>query len=86
MKETDLYNIDCNNIEDILTKNNENNVVVTVKNDQKYRDLRKIILHQKKKIDEQSSKIKILEALISKENNIDLNKNDDNIIMKFFNK
>ena len=86
MKETDLYNIDCNDIEDILTKNNENNVVVTVKNDQKYRDLRKIILHQKKKIDEQSSKIKILEALISKENNIDLNKNDDNIIMKFFNK
>ena len=86
MKETDLYNIDCNDIEDILAKNNENNVVVTVKNDQKYRDLRKIILHQKKKIDEQASQIKILEELISKENNIDLNKNDDNIIMKFFNK
>ena len=28
MKETDLYNIDCNDIEDILAKNNENNVFI----------------------------------------------------------
>ena len=83
MKETELYNIDCNNIEDILTQKKEQVVEVTVKNDQKYRDLRKIILTQKRKIDEQASQIKILEELLSKENNINLKNKDDNIIMNF---
>lgn len=83
MKETELYNISCNNIKDILSQTKEG-TSVSVKNDMKYRDLRKIILQQNKKIDEQASKIKILEGLVSKENNINLNNDDDNSIMKFF--
>ena len=82
MKETELYKISCNNIKDILTQTKEG-TTISVKNDMKYRDLRKIILQQNKKIDEQASKIKILEGLVSKENNINLN-NDDNSIMTFF--
>ena len=83
MKETELYKISCNNIKDILSQTKEG-TPVSVKNDMKYRDLRKIILQQNKKIDEQASKIKILEGLVSKENNINLNNDDNNSIMNFF--
>ena len=66
MKETELYNIECNNIEDILIKKKEQVIDVTVKNDKKYRDLRKIIMIQNKKLEEKDSQIKILEELLSK--------------------
>jgi len=83
MKENELYNIDCNNIEDILIKKKEQVIDVTVKNDKKYRDLRKMIMIQNKKLEEKDSQIKILEELLSKENNINLN-NKDNYIMNLF--
>ena len=70
MDENDLYKIDCENIENIISKIKNkplNSEEVSVSNDKKYRDLRKIIMQQKRQIDELESKIKILENIISKD-------------------
>ena len=70
MDENDLYKIDCENIENIISKIKNkplNNEEVSVSNDKKYRDLRKTIMIQRKEIDDLKSKIKILENIVSKE-------------------
>ena len=68
MDELNLYKIDCENIEHIIKKDRYNmeDVEVSVKNDEKYRHLRTIIMKQRKEIDDLKSKNKILEELISK--------------------
>ena len=70
MDENDLYKIDCENIENIISKIKNkplNNEEVSVSNDKKYRELRKTIMIQRKEIDDLKSKIKILENIVSKE-------------------
>ena len=70
MDENDLYKIDCEDIENIISKIKNkplNNEEVSVSNDKKYRDLRKTIMIQRKEIDDLKSKIKILENIVSKE-------------------
>ena len=68
MDELNLYKIDCEDIEHIIKKDKYNmkDVEVSVKNDEKYRHLRTIIMKQRKEIDDLKSKNKILEELISK--------------------
>jgi len=68
MDELNLYKIDCEDIEHIINKDRYNmeDVEVSVKNDEKYRHLRTIIMKQRKEIDDLKSKNKILEELISK--------------------
>ena len=70
MDENDLYKIDCEDIENIISKIKNkplNNEEVSVSNDKKYRELRKTIMIQRKEIDDLKSKIKILENIVSKE-------------------
>ena len=70
MDENDLYKIDCEDIENIISKIKNkplNNEEVSVSNDKKYRDLRKTIMIQRKEIDDLKSKIKILENIVSKD-------------------
>ena len=65
--ELNLYDVDCDNINNMLMKKEElvkEKVPVNVMNDQKYRELRRIILEQKKIIKEQADRIKSLEAVI----------------------
>ena len=65
--ELNLYDVDCDNINNMLMKKEElvkEKVPVNVMNDQKYRELRRIILEQKKIIKEQEDRIKSLEAVI----------------------
>tara|TARA_Y100000768_G_C23679866_1_gene541754 strand:- start:32 stop:247 length:216 start_codon:yes stop_codon:yes gene_type:complete len=65
--ELNLYDVDCDNINNMLMKKEElvkEKVPVNVINDQKYRELRRIILEQKKIIKEQADRIKSIEALL----------------------
>ena len=65
--ELNLYDVDCDNINNMLLKKEElvkERVPVNVMNDNKYRELRGIILEQKKIIKEQSDRIRSLEAVI----------------------
>ena len=65
--ELNLYDVDCDNINNMLMKKEElvkEKVPVNVMNDQKYRELRRIILEQKKIIKEQADRIKSIEALL----------------------
>ena len=71
MDELNLYQIDCENIENIIDKVNKRSVKledkeVSVNNDEKYRSLRTVIMKQRKEIDDLKSKNKILEELVSK--------------------
>ena len=68
--ENDLYKIECDDINNIMSKIKDkplNNEEVTTLNDNKYRELRKKIMFQNKEIDSLKSKIKILENIV-KEN------------------
>ena len=86
MDELELYNINCDGIENILINKNDGQTDISAKNDQKYRDLRKIILSQKKVIEEQADKIKILETIINKEEDINIKEdnNNNNTFMSLF--
>jgi hypothetical protein len=64
--ELDIYNIDCENIENIINKNKPEELEVSVKNDEKYRELRTIILNQKKEIKNLNTQLKILQELVTK--------------------
>jgi hypothetical protein len=67
MDENDLYMIDCENIENIISKiKNKPIEEVSASNDKKYRELRKTIMIQRKEIDDLKSKIKILETIVNK--------------------
>ena len=71
MDELNLYQLDCENIESIIDKVNKRSSKledkeVSVKNDEKYRSLRTVIMKQRKEIEELKSKNKILEELVSK--------------------
>ena len=64
--ELDIYNIDCENIENFINKNKPKELEVSVKNDEKYRELRTIILNQKKEIKNLNTQLKILQELVTK--------------------
>jgi len=85
MDELELYNINCDGIENILINKNNEQTDISAKNDQKYRDLRKIILSQKKTIEDQADKIKILETIINKEEDINIKEdNNKNTFLSLF--
>ena len=65
--ELNMYDVECDNINNMLLKKEElvkEQVPVNVINDQKYRELRGIILEQKKIIKEQADRIKSLESIV----------------------
>ena len=67
MDELNIYDVECDNINNMLLKKEElvkDNVPVNIINDEKYRKLRSVILQQKKLIKEQADKIRSLEALV----------------------
>lgn len=65
--ELNMYDVECDNINNMLLKKEElvkERVPVNVINDQKYRELRGIILEQKKIIKEQADRIRSLESIV----------------------
>ena len=65
--ELNMYDVECDNINNMLLKKEElikERVPVNVMNDNKYRELRGIILAQKKIIKEQADRIRSLESMI----------------------
>ena len=65
--ELNMYDVECDNINNMLLKKEglvKEQVPVNVINDQKYRELRGIILEQKKIIKEQADRIKSLESIV----------------------
>jgi len=68
--ENELYKVECEDINNIMNKikdNSLNNDNLLALNDNKYRELRKTIMIQKKEIDDLKNKIKILENLIKED-------------------
>jgi cell division protein FtsB len=64
MDELGIYEVDCENIENIIRRNKPLQQEVSVKNDEKYRSLRAVIMKQRKEIEDLKSKNKILEELV----------------------
>ena len=67
--ELNMYDVECDNINDMLLKKEElvkERVPVNVMNDNKYRELRRIIVQQKKTIKDLQDRIKSLEAIVPK--------------------
>ena len=67
--ELKMYDVECDNINDMLLKKEElvkERVPVNVMNDNKYRELRRIIVQQKKTIKDLQDRIKSLEAIVPK--------------------
>jgi len=65
--ELNMYDVECDNINNMLLKKEElvkERVPVNVMNDNKYRELRGIILGQKKIIKEQEDRIRSLESIV----------------------
>ena len=65
--ELNMYDVECDNINNMLLKKEElikERVPVNVINDKKYRELRSIILEQKKIIREQADRIRSLESIV----------------------
>jgi len=65
--ELNMYDVECDNINNMLLKKEElikERVPVNVMNDNKYRELRAVILEQKKIIKEQADRIKSLESIV----------------------
>jgi len=63
--ELNMYDVNCDNINDLLNHKQDKIkevVPVNITNDNKYRELRKIIVQQKKIIKEQDDKIRTLLA------------------------
>ena len=63
MDELNLYNIECNNIQDILNRKKNVSKEVSSNNDEKYRELRKTIMLLRKENSELKSQLKILKEL-----------------------
>ena len=66
INELDLYDVNCDNINEILLKKEniaKETIPVNVINDEKYRHLRSIIVQQKKIILQQADQIKTLKAV-----------------------
>ena len=60
-----MYDVECDNINDMLQKKQEDvkkNVPVSAINDEKYRELRSIILQQKSIIKQQADQIRLLKT------------------------
>jgi len=67
--ELNMYDVECDNINDMLLKKEElvkEKVPVNVMNDNKYRELRRIIVQQKKTIKDLQDRIKSLEIIVPK--------------------
>lgn len=67
--ELNMYDVECDNINNMLLKKEElvkERVPVNVMNDNKYRELRRIIVQQKKTIKDLQDRIKSLEAIVPK--------------------
>ena len=65
INELDLYDVNCDNINEILLKKEniaKETIPVNVVNDEKYRHLRSIIVQQKKIILQQADQIKVLKS------------------------
>ena len=63
--ELDIYDVNCDNINEILLKKEniaKETIPVNVINDEKYRQLRSIIVQQKKIILQQADQIKVLKS------------------------
>lgn len=63
MDELNLYNIECNNIQDILNRKKNVSKEVSSNNDEKYRELRKTIMLLRKENSELKSQLKIFKEL-----------------------
>ena len=63
MEELNLYNIECNNIQDILNRKKNVSKEVSSNNDEKYRELRKIIMLLRKENSELKTQLKIFKEL-----------------------
>ena len=64
--ELDIYDVNCDNINEILLKKEniaKETIPVNVINDEKYRQLRSIIVQQKKIILQQADQIKTLKTV-----------------------
>ena len=64
--ELDIYDVNCDNINEILLKKEniaKETIPVNIINDEKYRQLRSIIVQQKKIILQQADQIKTLKAV-----------------------
>jgi hypothetical protein len=60
-----MYDVECDNINDMLQKKQDDvkqNVPVSAVNDEKYRELRSIILQQKSIIKQQADQIRLLKT------------------------
>ena len=60
-----MYDVECDNINDMLQKKQDDvkqNVPVNAVNDEKYRELRSIILQQKSIIKQQADQIRLLKT------------------------
>ena len=67
--ELNMYDVECDNINNMLLKKEElvkERVPVNVMNDNKYRELRSIIVQQKKTIKTLEDRIRSLEAVVPK--------------------
>ena len=65
INELDLYDVNCDNINEILLKKEniaKETIPVNVINDEKYRHLRSIIVQQKKIILQQADQIAVLKS------------------------
>jgi hypothetical protein len=63
MEELNLYNIECNNIQDILNRKKNVSKEVSSNNDDKYRELRKTIMLLRKENSELKTQLKIFKEL-----------------------
>lgn len=63
MEELNLYNIECNNIQDILNRKKNVSKEVSSNNDEKYRELRKTIMLLRKENSELKTQLKIFKEL-----------------------
>jgi len=67
--ELNMYDVECDNINNMLLKKEElvkERVPVNIMNDNKYRELRSIIVQQKKTIKTLEDRIRSLEAVVPK--------------------
>ena len=65
INELDLYDVNCDNINEILLKKEniaKETIPVNIINDEKYRQLRSIIVQQKKIILQQADQINVLKS------------------------
>ena len=69
MEELNLYNIECNNIQDILNRKKNVSKEVSSNNDEKYRELRKTIMLLRKENSELKTQLKIFKELSKSSSN-----------------